>query len=145
MEVEACKTKGSIKGYDFDDVTGKIIGAAIEVHKNLGPGFQEIVYQRALGMELQTTGLLFTREEKIPVYYKGKQIDTRRVDFVVEDYIVEIKARSELQKEDFIQALSYLKASDYPIGLLINFGREKVETRRFVGPKFREKKSDNQK
>jgi len=76
---------------------------------------------------------------------KGKQIDTRRVDFVVEDYIVEIKARSELQKEDFIQALSYLKASDYPIGLLINFGREKVETRRFVGPKFREKKSDNQK
>lgn len=69
MEVEACKTKGSIKGYDFDDVTGKIIGVAIEVHKNLGPGFQEVVYQRALGMELQTTGLSFTREEKIPKYY----------------------------------------------------------------------------
>jgi GxxExxY protein len=101
----------STKGYDFDDITGEIIGACIEVHRNLGPGFQEVTYQRALALELQARSLDFVREEKIPVYYKGKQIDTRRVDFVVEDCLVEIKAKREFDPEDYIQTLSYLKAS----------------------------------
>ena len=123
----------SSKGYNFGALTEKIIGAAIEVHRELGPGFQEVVYQRALAVEMQAAGLDFAREEKVPVYYKGQHIDTRRVDFVVGDCIVEIKARSELLREDFVQTLSYLKASGYPLALLINFGAEKIQIKRFVG------------
>ncbi len=126
------KAGESRKGHDFDDVTGQIIGAAIEVHKELGPGFQEVVYQRALAFELQAAGIEFAREEKVPVFYKGKHIDTRRVDFVAGDCIVEIKARKELLPEDYVQTLSYLKASKYRLALLINFGGEKVEVRRLI-------------
>jgi len=113
-------------------LTGRIIATAIEVHKELGPGFQEVVYQRALMLELQGTGLEFTREAEIKVYYKSKHIDTRRVDFVIEDCIVEIKARKEFLPEDFIQTLSYLKASRYKVALLINFGAKRIEVKRFV-------------
>jgi len=123
---------GSAKGYDFGALTERIIGAAIEVHKELGPGFQEVVYQRALDLELKARGIEASREEKIPVFYKGAHIDTRRVDFVVEDCIVEIKARSAFLPEDFIQTLSYLKASRFRIALLINFGAEKLEVKRLV-------------
>jgi len=122
----------SYKGYDFDDATGAIIGACIEVHKTLGPGFREITYQRALRLELEASGLDFSREENIPIYYKGKKIDTRRVDFIVQDCLVEIKAKSELDPEDYVQALSYLKASGYQVGLLINFGTRKAEFKRLV-------------
>lgn len=127
----------SAKGHDFDDATGRIIGAAIEAHRELGPGFQEVVYQRALALELQAAGVEFVREEKVPVYYKGKQIDTRRVDFVAGDCIVEIKARKEFLPEDFIQTLSYLKASRYRIALLINFGAQKIEVKRFMNERGR--------
>lgn len=120
----------STKGYDSFELTGRIIAAAIEVHKELGPGFQEVVYQRALALELQAANVDFEREAKIPVFYKERQIDTRRVDFVVEDCIVEIKARSVLLPEDYVQTLSYLKASGYRLGLLINFGADKVEVKR---------------
>ncbi len=123
---------GSREGYDFDDVTSRIIGACIEVHKNLGPGFQEVIYQRALVLELQTCDLEFSREVNIPVYYKGKEIGKRRVDFVVEDCMVEIKAKSMFDEEDYIQTLSYLKASGFRLGLLVNFGMEKVDVRRLV-------------
>ena len=122
----------STKGYDFDDETGRIIGAAIEVHKELGPGFQEVVYQRALELELQAAGVEFAREESVPVFYKRMHIDTRRVDFVVGDCIVEIKARSEFLPEDYVQTLSYLKASRYRIALLLNFGAEKLEMKRLI-------------
>ncbi len=122
----------STKGYDFDDVTGEIIGACIEVHRNLGPGFQEVTYQRALALELQVRSLDFVREEKVPVYYKGKQIDTRRVDFVVEGCLVEIKAKREFDPEDYIQTLSYLKASGYHLGLLVNFGGKRAQFKRLV-------------
>lgn len=122
----------SHKGYDFDDATGDIIGACIEVHKTLGPGFREITYQRALALELEAKGLDYGREEKIPIYYKDRHIDTRRVDFIVEGCIVEIKAKREFDPEDYIQALSYLKASGYPVGLLINFGSKKAEFKRLV-------------
>lgn len=122
----------STKGYDFDDITSEIIGACIEVHRNLGAGFQEITYQRALALELQAGSIDFVREEKIPVYYKGKQLDTRRVDFVVEDCVVDIKAKSEFDPEDYIQTLSYLKASGYRLGLLVNFGSKRPEFKRLV-------------
>ena len=125
----------SHRGYDFGTLTERIIGAAIETHKELGPGFQEVVYQRALAMEMAAVNLDFTREVKVPVFYKGEQIDTRRVDFVIEDCIVEIKARSEFLPQDFIQTLSYLKASGFKLALLINFGAEKLEVKRMVNDK----------
>jgi GxxExxY protein len=127
------KPKGSNKGYSFDDITGKIIGAAIEAHKTLGPGFQEVVYQRALSLEMDAAGLDFSRECDVPVYYKDLKIDKRRVDFVVGDCIVEIKARKELLPEDHVQTLSYLKASGYKVALLINFGGSRIDVKRFMG------------
>ena len=122
----------SRKGHDFDDVTSRIIGVCIEVHRTLGPGFQEVIYQRALALELQGSGLGFSREVEIPVYYKGKEIGKRRVDFVIEECMVEIKARREFDEADYMQALSYLKASGFGLGLLVNFGAKKVEVRRLV-------------
>ena len=127
----------STKGYNFDDITGRIIGAAIDVHNELGPGFQEVVYQRALAMELEAAGIECCREENVKIFYKGKQIDTRRVDFVVGDCIVEIKARKQLLPEDYIQTLSYLKASNYRVALLINFGSAKAEFRRLINERGR--------
>ena len=115
-----------------EDITGRIIKAAFEVHNNLKSGFQEVTYQRALALELSISGLDFRREEWIPVFYKGKKIDTRRVDFVVEDVLVEIKAKNQFEDKDFIQTLAYLKASGFKVGLLFNFGTEKVEVKRFV-------------
>lgn len=122
----------SLRGYDFNDCTGRIIGLAFDVHNELGRGFQEVVYQRALAMELEAAGVEFGREQNIKIYYKGKHIDTRRVDFVIDDCLVEIKARKELLPEDYVQTLNYLKASGYRVALLINFGGEKVEFKRFV-------------
>ena len=122
----------SYKGDDFNDATGKIIQAAIEVHKNLGPGFMEVTYQRALALELRQLGLDFDREVEMDVYYKDQKIDKRRVDFLVEDCMVEIKGKSQLEDEHYIQTLSYLKASNMKLALLINFGAKKVQIKRFV-------------
>lgn len=129
--------KQSPQRYDFNDKTNQIIKAAIEVHRELGPGFQEVVYQRALSLELNAAGIEFNRESSVPVFYKGKHIDTRRVDFVVEDVIVEIKARKEFLPEDFMQTLSYLKASGFRIALLINFGSKRIEIKRFINERTR--------
>jgi GxxExxY protein len=122
----------STHGYDFDDSTGAIIGCALEVHWTLGPGFREIVYQRALVLELQVAGLEFDREVKVPIFYKGHQIDTRRADFVVEDVMVEIKAKSQVSPEDYVQALNYVKASGFKLGLLLNFGSSRLQIKRLV-------------
>jgi GxxExxY protein len=127
----------SAKGYNFDDETGKIIGAAIEVHNELGPGFQEVVYQRALRLELEAAGVERSREVDVKIYYKGRHIDTRRVDFVVGNCIVEIKARRELLPGDFVQTLNYLRASEFRVALLINFGAEKAHLKRLVNDKKR--------
>ena len=122
----------SRRGYDFGELTSRIIGACIEVHKTLGPGFQEVVYQRALVLELGAEGLEFSREVEMTILYKGQEIGKRRVDFVVEDCMVEIKAKSDFEERDYVQAISYLKASGFTLGLLVNFGAEKVEVRRLV-------------
>lgn len=122
----------SHKGHDFGETTGRIIGAAIEVHRELGPGFQEVVYQRALERELRAVGIEYTRECDVPVFYKGDQIDTRRVDFVVEDVIVEIKARAELLPQDHVQTICYLKASGFRVALLLNFGAPKLGIDRYA-------------
>jgi GxxExxY protein len=122
----------STQGYDFDDATGAIIGCALEVHRTLGPGFREIVYQRALALELDASGLEFAREIEVPIIYKGRQIDTRRADFVVEDVMVEIKARSQMLREDYVQALNYVQASGFKLGLLLNFGAPRLQIKRLV-------------
>ncbi|MFA4921734.1 MAG: GxxExxY protein, partial [Candidatus Neomarinimicrobiota bacterium] len=82
----------------YEELTGKIIGCAMEVHKTLGNGFQEVIYQRALEIEMKFTGLNFNREFEMPIYYRNQQIGTRRVDFFVENKImVELKALIELE------------------------------------------------
>ena len=121
----------SYRGYDFS-LTEQIIGACIEVHRTLGPGFQEIIYQRALELELAAAGLEYAREVDIPVYYKGRKIGTRRVDFVIEGCMLEIKAKSVFDPQDYVQAESYVKAAGYPLGLLINFGAPKIQIKRIM-------------
>ena len=113
----------------YRDITEKIIGAAFEVHKFLGNGFQEVIYQRGLAFELSQAGLVFTREIEQDIFYKElpKPIGTRRADFVVEEKVlVELKAISELEDVHIAQALNYLKAYRLEVGLLINFGSKRL-------------------
>jgi GxxExxY protein len=118
--------------YPLSDITARIIAAALEVHKALGPGFEEVIYQRALALELPAHNLGFSREVWIDVQYKDTIIGRKRVDFVIEGVMVEIKARAETEDVHFVQALSYLKASGYKIGLLINFGAPKMQVKRLA-------------
>lgn len=122
--------------YKYSDLTAKIIGAAMEVHKILGNGFQEVIYQRALAIELVNQGLSFVREQEMQIEYKGEDIGTRRVDFFVEDKVmVEIKAIILLEDVHLAQAINYLEAYDLEIGLLINFGSKSLEFKRLMRKK----------
>ena len=115
----------------YEELTKKIIGRAIEVHKRLGNGFQEVIYQRALGIEMQLAGLDFTREMEMPIFYRDTEIGTRRVDFFAEDKImVELKALIKLEDVHFAQAINYLEAYKMEVGLLINFGAKSLEFKR---------------
>jgi GxxExxY protein len=118
--------------YPYSDITARIIAAATRVHIHLGPGFQEVIYQRALELELRAEGLEHDREVWIDVYYRGERVGRKRVDFEIEGVMVEIKARSELEPVHFVQTLSYLKASGYKVGLLLNFGAPKLQIKRLV-------------
>lgn len=125
----------------YEDLTGKIIGCAMEVHKQLGNGFQEVIYQRALAIEMQLQGVNFSREHEMQIQYKGHDIGTRRVDFFVEDNImVEIKAIINLEDVHLAQAMNYVEAYDLEIGLLINFGAKSLQFKRVHNNK---KKSSN--
>ena len=122
--------------YKHSDLTAKIIGAAIEVHKVLGNGFQEVVYQRALAIELTNQRLSFLRELEMSIEYKGEDIGTRRVDFFIENKVmVEIKAIIQLEDVHLAQAINYLEAYDLEIGLLINFGSKSLEFKRLMRKK----------
>ena len=119
----------------YGDITDKIIGAAFEVHTFLGNGFQEVIYQRALALELARAGLTFAREIEQEIFYKElpEPIGTRRADFVVEGKVlVELKAISELEEVHIAQLLNYLKAYRLEVGLLINFGSKRMEFKRFI-------------
>jgi GxxExxY protein len=118
--------------YPLSDVTARIIAAATEVHRALGPGFEEVIYQRALALELPAHDLDFSREVWMDVRYKGTQVGRKRVDFVIDEVMVEIKAKAVLEDVAFVQALSYLKASGYKVGLLINFGAGKLQIKRLA-------------
>ena len=118
--------------YPLSELTGRIIKCAIEVHKTLGPGFEEVFYQRALLKELAAEGLEVTREVDIMARYKGLELGKKRIDFVVENCMLEIKAKGKMEDVDVVQALSYLKASGYGVGLLINFGGAMIEIKRLA-------------
>lgn len=123
------------KEYKYSDITEKIIGASFEVHKFLGNGFQEVIYQRALAFELSKAGLDFQREIEQDIYYKDLQepIGTRRADFVVEGKVlVEIKAIIQLEEVHLAQILNYLRAYKLEVGLLINFGSKSLTFKRLV-------------
>ncbi len=131
----------SRKGYDFGQLTDRIIKAALRVHHELKSGFREVIYQRALALELQAEELDFSREVWIPIHYRGQRIGRQRVDFVVgkgeEVCMVEIKAKREFDPEDYMQALAYLWASGYQLGLLLNFGSPKLGIKRLVNERPR--------
>jgi len=118
----------------FADLTYKIIGAAMEVHKTLGPGFLEAVYEEAMAYELKKLGLLFERQKALAVYYKGITLGDYRADFLVEsNVIVELKAQKALSTVDEAQLINYLKATNLKVGLLFNFGgRSLQQVRRIV-------------
>ncbi len=121
--------------YKYSDITRKIIGCAIEVHKFLGNGFQEVIYQRALAYEFVQAGLNFQREIEQPIFYKdcNQPIGARRADFIVENCVlVELKAVIQLEEVHWAQILNYLKAYRFEVGLLINFGGKSLEWKRFV-------------
>ena len=119
--------------YKHSALTSKIIGCAIEVHKYLGNGFQEVVYQRALAIEFELQGLAFQREMEMSLSYKGKYIGTRRVDFFVEEKVmVEIKAVIKLEDVHLAQAINYLEAYNLEVGLLINFGSKSLDFKRVM-------------
>ena len=122
----------------YKEITEKIIGASMKVHAALGNGFQEVIYQRALEIELQESGLEFAREFNMPVFYKERMIGERRVDFLVEGVIsVELKAILQLEPVHFAQARNYLEAYNLEVGLLINFGSTSLEFKRQQNPKFK--------
>ncbi|MDT3740008.1 MAG: GxxExxY protein [Candidatus Kapabacteria bacterium] len=124
--------------YKYSELTGTIIGCAMEVHKILGNGFQEVIYQRALEKEMYLKNLNFAREFDMPILYKEKQIGTRRVDFFVEGIIsVELKALTNLEDVHLAQAINYLEAYHLEIGLLINFGARSLEYRRLINSKYK--------
>ncbi len=119
----------------YADITQKIIGASFEVHKFLGNGFQEVIYQRALAYEMRQVKLEFAREIEQHIYYKNlpEPIGTRRADFVVENKIlVELKAVIQLEDVHLAQALNYLKVYKLEVGLLINFGSKSLTFKRLV-------------
>lgn len=124
-------------------LTHKIIGCAMKVHTILGNGFQEVIYQRALAIEMQKQGLSFNREMEMTIYYEGHDIGTRRVDFFVEDNImVELKALIKLEDVHLAQAMNYCQAYNLPIGLLINFGAKSLEFKRVYNVNHPDNKSD---
>ena len=124
--------------YKYSEITSRIINCALEVHKILGNGFQEVIYQRALEREMTLQGIKFEREFEMPIYYKKVQIGTRRVDFLVEKVIsTEIKAIIKLEDVHFAQAINYLEAYNLEIGLLLNFGSKSLEIKRLMNSKFK--------
>ena len=121
--------------YKYSDITEKIIGCAMKVHSRLGNGFQEVIYQRALAIELAEADMEFAREQEMEIFYKDQQIGTRRVDFFVEGRVlVELKALVQLEDVHLAQAINYLEAYGLEIGLLLNFGNRSLQFKRVMKP-----------
>ena len=122
---------------NMNDLTHKIIGASMQVHRVLGNGFQEVIYQRALAVEFNHIGISYEREKEMNIFYRDEQVGTRRVDFFVEEAVmVELKAVSELEEAHKAQAINYLEAYGIANGLLINFGKKSLEFKRVYNKKL---------
>jgi GxxExxY protein len=129
--------------YKYSELTSKIIGCAMTVHKMLGNGFQEVIYQRALAIEMNLSGIEFSREFEMPIFYREEHIGTRRVDFLVEGVIsVELKAITKLEDVHLAQAINYLEAYNLEIGLLINFGETSLNFKRLTNKKYKSLESN---
>ncbi len=121
----------------YEDITFKIIGCALEVHKVLGNGFQEITYQRALAIEMEKQKINFKQKFEMSIQYKDQDIGTRKVDFLVEDYImVELKALINLDNVHLAQAMNYLEAYNLKFGLILNFGANSLQHKRIHNNSF---------
>ena len=120
-----------------DPRTYAILGAAMEVHRTLGPGFLEAVYQEALAVEFETHGIPFRREVELPVIYKGRTLKTTyRADFICfETVVLELKSIAKLGAIEEAQILNYLKATGYEVGLLVNFAESRLTYKRFANSK----------
>ncbi len=123
-----------MEGFPFKDECYQIIGCCMEVHKTLGHGFLEAVYQEALALELAAAGILFTKEKVLDIHYKGMLLDKKYVaDFICfDEVIVELKAVEALNQDHLAQVLNYLKATNKKIGLLINFGARSLQYKRVI-------------
>ena len=125
--------------YKYSELTSRIIKCSMTVHSALGNGFQEVIYQRALEIEMRDSGLEFKREFEMPIFYKEHHIGIRRVDFLVEGVIsVELKAVSKLDDGNFAQAINYLEAYNIEIGMLLNFGETSLIFKRLKNKKFKQ-------
>lgn len=122
---------------DFDELTYLINGCAMRVHNTLGNGFQEVIYQRALSIELDKSGIIHKREVEHKIFYNDVEVGTRRVDFLIADkMIIELKALSNLEDVHIAQIKNYLVAYNLPIGLLINFGANSLQYKKIYNNKF---------
>jgi GxxExxY protein len=123
----------------LDEITYKINGCAMKIHNTLGNGFQEVIYQRCMAIELERADLKYKREVERTVYYDGIEVGTRRVDFIVEKtIIVELKAKINLEDVHLAQAKNYVVAYDFPIGLLINFGAVSLQFKKVFNKKYQD-------
>lgn len=121
----------------WDAITYKVNGCAMKVHSTMGNGFQEVIYQRCLAIEMAKAGLHFNRETEHDIFYEGHHVGSRRADFIVEHQIVvELKALIDLEAVHLAQAKNYVVAYDKPIGLLINFGSKSLQFKKVYNPKY---------
>ena len=131
---------------DINKLTHAIIGCAMTVHNTLGNGFQEVIYQRALSIELNINGIEHQREMEMPIFYRDEQIGTRRVDFFVAGLVmVEIKAIEKLENVHKAQAINYCEAYNIADGLLVNFGATSLDFKRVYNKKLINKNPGNPK
>jgi len=125
-----------------DDLTYQIIGCAMKVHSKLGNGFQEVIYQRCLAIELERAGLNFGREIEQTIFYDNVEVGIRRADFIVENkVVVELKEVIRLEDAHLAQAKNYVVAYDFKKGLLINFGAKSLEYKLIFNPKYNSENS----
>lgn len=122
-----------MESYKHKDLTHRIIGCAMRVHGEMGNGFQEVIYQRCLAIEMKDAQLEYRREQEMPLFYKEHEVGARRVDFLVGGKVlVELKAVSELNEIHMAQVLNYLKAYKLEVALLLNFGTPSLQFKRLV-------------
>jgi GxxExxY protein len=127
-----------------DELTYKVIGCAMKVHNTLSNGFQEVIYQRCLAIELTKAGVNFVREQEYTIFYEGIEVGKRRADFVIEEKLsVELKALINLEDVHLAQAKNYTIAYDFPLGLLINFGSQSLQYKLIFNPKYNIKINNN--